>query len=101
MLELLRNAGGLQNSLRYDYSEIEPQHRETVQDAAIDIRQRGQRATADMIAIGHQLSNVKDLIPHGQFVNWLETEFSLSLRTAQNFMAVANRFGDKNATVAF
>lgn len=101
MLDLLTNAGVSLANLRYNYSEIAAEHRETVREAAIDIRQRGQRATSDMIAIGHKLTNVKSLLPHGQFVSWLETEFSLSLRTAQNFMAVASKFGDQNATVAF
>ena len=100
MLELLRNAGGLQNSLRYNYDEISPEHRETVKEAAIDIRQRTKRASDDILQIGARLCEVKALLPHGQFQDWAEDEFGMSKRTAQNLMNVAQRFLDKNETVS-
>ena len=101
MLELLRNAGGLQNSLRYNYNEISPEHREAVKEAAIDIRQRTKRASDDILQIGARLCEVKALLPHGQFQNWAEDEFGMSKRTAQNLMNVAQRFLDKSETVSF
>ena len=100
MLELLRNAGGLQNSLRYNYNEISPEHREAVKEAAIDIRQRTKRASDDILQIGARLCEVKALLPHGQFQDWAEDEFGMSKRTAQNLMNVAQRFLDKNETVS-
>ena len=100
MLELLRNAGGLQNSLRYNYNEISPEHREAVKEAAIDIRQRTKRASDDILEIGRRLSEVKELLPHGQFTDWVKEEFDLSGRTAQNLMNVAQRFLDKSETVS-
>ena len=100
MLELLRNAGGLQNSLRYNYEEISPEHRETVKEAAIDIRQRTKRASDDILQIGARLCEVKALLPHGQFQDWAEDEFGMSKRTAQSLMNVAQRFLDKSETVS-
>ena len=100
MLELLRNAGGLQNSLRYNYEEISQEHRETVKEAAIDIRQRTKRASDDILQIGARLCEVKALLPHGQFTDWVKEEFDLSGRTAQNLMNVAQRFLDKSETVS-
>lgn len=101
MLDLLTNAGASLANLRYNYSEISAEHRETVREAAIDIRQRTKRASEDIVAIGRKLCEVKELLPHGQFTDWVTEEFDLSIRTAQNLMAVANRFEGKNATVAF
>ena len=100
MLELLRNAGGLQNSLRYNYEEISQEHRETVKEAAIDIRQRTKRASDDILQIGARLCEVKALLPHGQFQSWAEDEFGMSKRTAQSLMNVAQRFLDKSETVS-
>lgn len=101
MLELLSNAGKLQNSLRYNYEEISPEHREEVREAAIDIRQRTKRASDDILAVGQRLLKVKALIPHGKFETWAEEEFGMSKRTAQSLMSVASRFGGKNETVSF
>ena len=99
MLELLRNAGGLQNSLRYNYNEISPEHREAVKEAAIDIRQRTKRASDDILQIGARLCEVKALLPHGKFEAWAEDEFGMSSRTAQRLMMVADRFAAKSDTV--
>lgn len=100
MLELLRNANGLQNSLRYNYEEISQEHRETVKEAALDIRQRTKRASDDILQIGARLCEVKALLPHGQFQNWAEDEFGMSARTAQSLMNVSQRFLDKSETVS-
>jgi len=100
MLDLLANAGASLANLRYNYSEIAAEHHETVREAALDIRQRTKRASEDIVAIGRKLCEVKELLPHGQFTDWVTEEFDLSIRTAQNLMAVANRFGSINATVA-
>jgi hypothetical protein len=99
MLELLSNAGKLQSSLRYNYEEISPEHREMVKEAAIDIRQRTKRASDDILAVGQRLVEVKAVLPHGKFEAWAEDEFGMSSRTAQRLMMVAERFATKSDTV--
>jgi Protein of unknown function (DUF3102) len=56
------------------------------------------RSCQDVILLGRELLRAKELLPHGGFGPWLEEEFNsrLSSRTAQNFMKVAKRFGDKS-----
>lgn len=54
-----------------------------------------------IIEIGRTLIEVKSREGmHGHFGEWLESEFSWTPRTAQNFMAVAESFGSKSETVS-
>ena len=39
-------------------------------------------------------TQAKAMLPHGEFGNWLDSNFGLSQRTANNFMACAERFGN-------
>jgi hypothetical protein len=78
------------SSLVYDYSQIEVQHRQMVQDAALEIH-KWQRNT---IAVGVKLMAIKELLPHGQFEDWWQTEFALSERMVQSLLTVARVYGD-------
>lgn len=88
-----REAQAIRAGLRYDYSQIDPDQREAVQSAAVDIVRNGKRAQESLILIGERLIEVKALLEHGQFGDWCETEFSFTQRTAQNMMNVAQTFG--------
>lgn len=83
----------IRSQLRYDYSLIPAEQRETVQNAAVDIVRNGKRAQESLILIGERLLEIKEVLEHGQFGDWCETEFSFSQRTAQNMMNVAQTFG--------
>lgn len=81
-------------ALSYDYAGIPEEHRELVQRAALDIRTRQKRAAEDLIAIGRQLLQIKDLLSHGQFRAWWRAEFDYSERMVQGMMRVALIYGD-------
>ena len=49
------------------------------------------RETADVIQIGRLLRSAKKEVGHGEFLPWLEKEFSLSEKSAQRYMA-AHKF---------
>ena len=57
------------------------------------IKLRLQRTAEDIVAIGQDLILIKNQLPHGQFDLWIEQNFEMKKRTAQNFMNVASRFG--------
>ena len=42
-----------------------------------------------------ELTAVKAELPHGQFLPWIAAEFEMSEDTAQNFLRVYERFGEK------
>lgn len=46
----------------------------------------------NIIEIGKRLIKVKDNLPHGEYLNWLENKVDFSDRTARNFMKVAMTF---------
>jgi hypothetical protein len=78
--------------LRYDYLTIDEVDREAVKEAAIAIKMHQRRAAENLIAIGQHLNDVKGMLPHGKFEDWVEGEFGYGLRLAQEWMAVARRF---------
>ena len=96
----LASAPVQQVELVFDYSQVAEPVREQVEEGALFIKQRMQRVRNDLIAVGDRLQMVKGLLPHGQFSDWMLTEFHLSQRMAQNMMNVTERFGAKNETVS-
>ena len=54
----------------------------------------------NVFKIGYDLLRAKKLLGHGNFWNWVETEFTWSTRTAQNFMNVASRLGSKSESLS-
>jgi hypothetical protein len=86
--------------LFYDYALIAEEHRSPVMLAARRIKFKAERAKNDLLDIGKELTQVKERLDHGQFSDWIETEFGMSQRTAQNMMGVWRTFGDKSETVS-
>lgn len=64
------------------------------------IRDRGRRATADLIEIGRDLIAVKKRLEHGAFLAWIESEFTMTDRTARNFMQAAAWAEGKSETIS-
>ena len=85
----------------FDYTPLAAEVAQRVQASADRIRLLVQRTLEDIIAVGQELLAVKETMPHGQFILWLRAEFDWTERTAQRFMAVAQRFGSKNDTMSF
>ena len=74
--------------------------------AAERIKIRLRRTAEDIVEIGKELVEIKNKLTHGQFLPWIEAEFQMSDRTANNFMRVAARFkseiiSDFNPTVLY
>lgn len=55
------------------------------------------RTSENVLEVGKKLIEAKDLLPHGEFVEWAVKETGLSASTARRFMRVAERFGGKTA----
>ncbi|MCC6454471.1 MAG: DUF3102 domain-containing protein [Caldilineaceae bacterium] len=86
--------------LRYDYDQVDAEHRQQVMAAAVEIKANSDRVRDGILTIGKRLIEVKDFLPHGKFGEWIGQEFDLSLRMAQNMMNVAREYGDKSETVS-
>jgi hypothetical protein len=86
--------------LGFDYSTLEPQVTNQIQETAARIRERVKKTVEDIIEVGNDLLVVKEALPHGQFGPWLKAEFGWGERMAQNFMSVAEQFGAKTEIIA-
>lgn len=51
-------------------------------------------AQQNLLQFGRVLTEVKPLLPHGEFTKWVKEHFGLEPRSAQNYMAVWEKFGN-------
>ena len=66
----------------------------TLNQITLEVKFYLNQTAQNIIEVGKRLNQAKAMLPHGEFKNWLEENFKLSQRTANNFMAVAERFGN-------
>ena len=68
-----------------------------LQEIAAEIRYLDNQAKrivlGHAIEIGNRLLEAKELVPHGQWGDWLRSEFDYSQSSAQNFMRIAQEYG--------
>ncbi len=76
----------------FDYSLLDDETLSFVQLRTVEIRKLMKRSAQDIFDIGNYLSEVKDKLGHGNFLDWVDLEFNWSSRTANRFMSVAQRF---------
>lgn len=65
----------------------------------VEIKFYLQQTGYHIIEAGKRLILAKEQVPHGEWANWLESNFSLSQETARNFMRVAERFGSNSKLI--
>ncbi len=80
----------------FDYTSIDAEHRQFAEQAASDIRGLLRRSAADIWNIGKSLSEVKQMLEHGKFIGWIESEFDMSQTSAKRFMQVYRAFKTPN-----
>jgi hypothetical protein len=68
---------------------------EEVDNIAVAVRGRLTRVRQEVVAIGRDLHRAKAMLKRGQWLPWLSAEFGMTARTAENYMNVADRFGEK------
>jgi hypothetical protein len=84
----------------FDYEVLDEVRRIRIQVKTESIKARMKRTAEDIIAIGQDLIEVKEVLGHGRFLQWIDAEFGMKERSARNFMAVSTRFGNKLANFA-
>ena len=66
----------------------------TIEVITVEIKFYLGQMTQNIIEVGKRLIMAKELVPSGEWINWLKDNFNLTRRSAQNFMNVADRFGN-------
>lgn len=85
----------------FAYASLAPDIADRVQTAAHEIHGHVQKTFESTVAIGQQLIAVRKLLPHGAWLPWLAAEFSMSERTARNYIQMAEAEPDlKSAAIA-
>ncbi len=62
----------------------------------VEIKFHLEQMAGHAVEIGRLLIEAKEQVGHGEWANWLEDNFNLKQRMANNFMAVAERFGNSH-----
>lgn len=55
---------------------------------------------AASVQIGERLCNAKELVPHGQWSDWLKEKVDYSQSTADNLMRIYKEYGDEQITLS-
>lgn len=76
----------------FSYASLESEARIVVQQRTSEIKTLVRRSAQDALEIGAKLLEVKNLLGHGHFGEWLGCEFGWSWQTANNYMMVAAKF---------
>ena len=83
-------------NFKYGIKDAETQM--VVQQRTNEVRTLMRRTSQDIIAIGQKLSEVKQHLGHGNFINWLKSEFNWSVSTATTFIQLGEQFKFVNFT---
>jgi len=84
----------------FNYAELSTEIALELRLSAERIRTRMKRTAEDIVEIGSDLLAAKAALGYGHFSKWLQLEFSMSERTAANFIQVSERFSDTFANFA-
>jgi hypothetical protein len=82
--------------LRFDYAGLDPDTRSFIIERAERIHNLARMTAAGIVQIGQYLTEVKERLKHGQFLDWIEREFSWNRQSAWAFMKVHECFKSSN-----
>ncbi len=82
----------------FDYQILDLQTRITVKQKTSEIKGLIRQTAQDIFKVGQNLAEVKQQLKHGEFRNWLKTEFNWSISSATKFMQVSEQFKNVNFT---
>ena len=91
----------LEEITEMSFEEIKSEAR--LQQLAVEIvtfdRQAKITAVSCAIEIGERLLEAKDLVPHGEWGNWLKQNVNYSQSTANNFMRLYKEYGNDQGSL--
>ncbi|RUW62130.1 DUF3102 domain-containing protein [Mesorhizobium sp. M7A.F.Ca.US.008.03.1.1] len=85
----------------FNYAHLSTAQAKLAKEAAEFIGDRRRRMSTSVLEIGAKLNDVKDSLGHGHFTAWVESEFPMTIRTAQDYMLAAEKLGSKNEVTSY
>jgi hypothetical protein len=86
----------VKNVAKFDYVTLDMGLRAFLLDRAERIHNLARMTATGIVQVGQALTEVKQRLGHGRFLEWLGKEFGWKERTAENFMTVHARFKSAN-----
>jgi len=80
----------------FNYESLDPGTAQFLNQQASAIKVLVKQSIENIIEVGTRLNDVKELLVHGQWMDWLDAEFGWTERTALNYMRVAQEFKFEN-----
>ena len=71
----------------------------TPEVVAAEIRTFTASMLNNIIEIGRRMAEVKEMLPHGEFMGWVEENTGYSQSTANNFMRLFAEYGDRQGSL--
>lgn len=69
----------------------------TIPQLKTEIQFYERQTATGMLEIGKRLIQIKEQLPHGEFMPWVEKELSYTDRTARNFMQCYAEYGNRQS----
>lgn len=85
----------------FQYGELDASIIGFIHEVTGRIRVRLLRSSLDIIEIGRDLTDTKEILGHGVFLAWIEAEFAMTERTAQRMMDAYAQHSFKYDTVSY
>jgi hypothetical protein len=79
----------------FNYNDLDAKVADEAKAAAERIKGAIKKERNAIIEIGRDLIAMKDKLGHGNFGKWIDAEFDMSPSSAERYMHVAERIGDK------
>lgn len=76
----------------FDYTSLDSRTSEFLKSRAAEVKGLMRQTVETLIKTGNILIEVKKRLPHGQWLNWCESEFGWTSRTAHRMINVAESF---------
>ena len=77
------------------------QHAPTLEQLTLEVKFYLGQTAQNIIEVGKRLTQAKEMVPHGEWQNWLKDNFQLSYRMAAKFMQCSERFGNMPSKALF
>ncbi len=85
----------------FPWDTIPPETADFLRQAEVLLRKEVGIQSRSILNAGRVLREVKDALPHGQFLQFVDNVLGYSVRTAQNYMSAHRAFaGSKSETIA-
>ncbi|MGB8702654.1 MAG: DUF3102 domain-containing protein [Thermosynechococcaceae cyanobacterium] len=80
----------------FDYATLDLATSEFLRSSAAEVKALMRQTVENIIRTGNILIDVKNRLPHGQWMIWVESEFGWTHRTAHRMLNVAENFSIEN-----